>query len=190
MVKFSPSCRGKNWGIWLICCPFTSVEKTVRSIRESRIRCLFSQLQRSLSFFLCIFLLLSMSPCPTPSIFPLFSFWVFLNILPSIRKSHSYRFLQIIFHCAEFPGSNQGTPNLRGICIHKINTGAMSSISLFSLVRKSCWICLLLKGFPGTSFSSPTHVSVVYTAFCKEKRKEWLPFETANQTYPYFTHTS
>ena len=82
------------------------------------------------------------------------------------------------------------TPNSRGICIHKINSGAMSSISLFSLVRKSCWICLLLKGFPCSSFSSPTHVSVVYTAFCKEKSKEWLPFETANQTYPYFTHTS
>ena len=88
VVKLSPSYRGKNWGIWLICCPFTSVEKTVRSTRECRIRCLFSQLQRSLSFFLCIFLL-SMSPCPTPSIFPLFSFWVFLNILLSIIKPHS-----------------------------------------------------------------------------------------------------
>ena len=103
--------RRKNWGIWLICCPFTSVEKTVRSIRESLIRCLFSQLQRSLSFFLCIFHL-SMSPCPTPSIFPLFRFGVFINILLSLRKSHSYSFLQIRFRCAEFSGSNQGNPKL------------------------------------------------------------------------------
>ena len=59
--------------------------KAVRSNRESLIRCLFSQLWWSLSFFLCI---LSFFPCLSPQLYlPLYGFHFLLNILLSIRKS-------------------------------------------------------------------------------------------------------
>ena len=133
------------------------------------------------SFILLVyFLLLSTSPSPTPSVsLPHFSCYVFLNILLSVRKSHSYSCLSDKIPLCWIFWEQSNSPD---ICIHKINTGANSSISLFFLFRKSCWICLLLKGFPCISFFQ-TYWNVVYTASRKENRKEWLQFKTANQTY-------
>lgn len=80
----------------------------VRSIREGLIRRLSSQPQRSLSFFLCIFLL-SMSPAQLPQSFP-FLVSEFSQHPPLYQKISLLQFHIVIFHCAGFSGSNQGNP--------------------------------------------------------------------------------
>lgn len=148
VVKFSPSCRSRNWGICFICCPFTSVQKkTIEGFRESLVRSLFSELQWSLSSFSIFLILFSF---PNPSYLPSFLCFCFVlqifcsqseNLIPANACRYSSTMLNSLEAIREISNS-------RDMCIHKINTGTMSSIFLFFLFRKNCQIWLLLRGFP------------------------------------------
>lgn len=108
VVKFSPSCRSRNWGICFICCPFTSVQKK----NNRRLQRKSGQISILWATMVSLILLLYFSysffpPQPLLSSFFFVFLFCFTNFLLSIRKSHSCKCMQVLFHNVEFSRSNQ-----------------------------------------------------------------------------------
>ena len=107
VVKFSPSCRSKNSGKCFICCPFISVSEKQWEVTEKVWLDVYCFSYNGLFHSSCVFSPSFHVSFPNSLYLPHFSFYVFLKILLSVRKSHSYSCLQIRVLCAEFSGSNQ-----------------------------------------------------------------------------------